>query len=160
MHEFGRWVTSHSWSEVLNASNTSDKANAFYCTVQEAMDIHFPTKVVKLHSQDKPWITPEIKDLIKKRQVAFAKNKIHLWRFLRNKVIRAIDKAKKYFYKNRIQDLKSGWHKGIQLISNKCNQRPLISAPGIEQDDEDAIAEAINNNFASVSQSRPPINPS
>ena len=128
----------------------------------EAIDIHFPTKVIKLHSEDKPWITPEIKELIRKRQVAFAENKKYLWRFLRNKVIRAISEAKKSYYRNRLQNLKStdpaGWHKGIQLITNKSQKRPIISVPGIDQCDEKEIAEAINDRFASVSQSRPPIN--
>ena len=41
------------------------------------------------------------------------------------------------------------------MITNKIKQRPIISAPGIPQNDEKAIAEAINKNFASVSQSRP-----
>jgi len=76
-------------------------------------------------------------------------------------VIRAIDRAKKFYYKDRLQKLKtsdpSGWHKGIQMLCNKIHQKPIISVPGIQQDDEEAIAEAINKNFASVSQSRPPI---
>ncbi|XP_072042942.1 uncharacterized protein [Amphiura filiformis] len=163
VHEFGRWITKHSWTEVLNATSPADKANAFYATVQEAIDLHFPSKVIKLHSEDKPWITPEIKNLIRKRQVAFAEKKMFLWRFLRNKVSRAIDQAKKFYYNDRIQNLKSsdpsGWHKGIQIITNKCQKRPIISVPGVQQNDEKAIARAINDNFASVSQSRPPINP-
>ena len=44
------------------------------------------------------------------------------------------------------------------MITNKGKKRPIISAPGIEQNNEQGIAEAINENFASVSQSRPPIN--
>ncbi|XP_072022450.1 uncharacterized protein [Amphiura filiformis] len=84
IHEFGRWITSHTWDEVLNATSTQDKADAFYFTVHEAIERHFPTKVVKLHTSDKPWITPEIKNLIQKRQVAFAEKKIpppqiHVW---------------------------------------------------------------------------------
>ena len=86
---------------------------------------------------------------------------MHLWCFLRNKVARLIDRRKKFYYKDRIQNLKTcdpaGWHKGIQVITNKKQQSPLISAPGIQQSDEKAIAEAINQNFASVSKSRPPI---
>ena len=162
MHEFGRWITDHTWKEVLNAKSTQDKTDAFYSTVSSAIDTHFPSKVVKLHSSDKPWITPEIKNLIKKRQAAFAEGKTYLWRFLRNKVIRTISQAKKFYYRDRLQNLKnsdpSGWHKGIQMICNKNRQRPIISAPGIPQNDEKAIAEAINLNFASVSQSRPPVN--
>ncbi|XP_072041268.1 uncharacterized protein [Amphiura filiformis] len=108
-------------------------------------------------------ITPEIKNLIRKRQVAFAEKEMFLWRFLRNKVSRAIDQAKKFYYKDRIQNLKSsdpsGWHKGIQLITNKCQKRPIISVPGVQQNDEKAIARAINDHFASVSQNRPPNQP-
>jgi len=40
------------------------------------------------------------------------------------------------------------------MLSNKSHQRPIISVPGIQQNDE----KAINKTFASVSQSRPPIN--
>ena len=161
MYEFGRWITNHSWGEVLNATCTQDKADAFYLSVNSAIETHFPTKMVKIHSSDKPWITPEIKNLIKKRQVAFAEKKTHLWRALRNKVTYTIRQAKKSFYKDRLQKLKtqdpSGWHKGIQLITNKIKQRPIITAPNIPQDDEKAMAEEINKNFASVSQSRPPL---
>ena len=69
----------------------------------------------------------------------------------------AIKQTKKFFYKDRLQKLKtqdpSGWHKGIQMVSNKIEQRPIISAPDIRQNDEKAITvEAINKNFASVSQ--------
>ena len=48
MHEFGRWITNHTWDEVLNATNSVDKTEAFYSTIHEAIDRHFPTKVVKL----------------------------------------------------------------------------------------------------------------
>ncbi|XP_071944695.1 uncharacterized protein [Antedon mediterranea] len=162
IYEFGRWITNHPWYEVLDASSTSDKADAFYTTVQDAIDNHFPTKLIKHHSQDKPWISTEIKDLIRKRQIAFAEKKMFLWRFLRNKVIRIIDQAKKFHYRDRIQNLKSsdpsGWHKGIQLITNKCQLRAIITVPGVQPDDNKAIAEAISNEFASVTQGRPPIN--
>ena len=43
------------------------------------------------------------------------------------------------------------------MIFNKIKQRSIISAPGIPQTDEKAIAEAINKTFASVSQSRSPL---
>ena len=161
MYEFGRWITSYAWEEVLSGNSTQDKADAFYATLNTAIETHFPSKVVKIHSSDKPWITPEMKNLIKKRQTAFTQKKTYLWRFLRNKVKYSIRQAKKSFYKDRLENLKtqdpSGWHKGIQLITNKVRQCPIINAPGISQDDEKAIAEEINKTFASVSQSRPPL---
>ena len=72
MHEFGRWITAHQWEQVLNATSTGEKSDAFYSTINDALDLHFPTKLVKLHTNDKPWITAEIKVLIKKRQVPLA----------------------------------------------------------------------------------------
>jgi hypothetical protein len=159
MHEFGRWITSHKWDEVLNASNTQKKSDAFYATVLKAMDKYLPTKSVRIHTTDKPWITAKIKELIKRRQKAFVEKKMIMWRLLKNKVIRAIEQAKKSYYNNSIQDLKSsdpsGWHRGIQMIVNKHQPRPIISVPGVPLDDEKAIAETINNTFAEVSQSRP-----
>ncbi|XP_033638568.1 uncharacterized protein LOC117299218 [Asterias rubens] len=162
MHEFGRWITAHQWEEVLNATSTGEKSDAFYSTINAALDLHFPTKLVKLHTNDKPWITAEIKVLIKKRQVAFAEKKTFLWRLLHNKVSHAISRAKKSFYQIRLQGLKSsdpsGWHKGIQMITNQTQKPTVISVTGIPQNDDKAIAEGINLDFASVCQSRPPIN--
>ena len=138
-----------------------DKADAFYSTINSVIETHFPTKVVKILSSDKPWITPEIKTLIRKCQIAFAEKETYLWQFLRNKVIYSIRKAKKSFYKDCLENLKthdpSGWHRGIQLISNKIKKKPHHLGSRNSQDDEMAIAEEINKTFSSVSQSRPPL---
>ena len=49
---------------------------------------YLPTKTVKIHQTDKPWITPLIKKLIAKRQAAFAAENTLRWRELRNRVKR------------------------------------------------------------------------
>ena len=119
IHEFGRWITSHSWQEVLSATSTQDKADAFYSAINSAIETHFPTKVVKIHSNDKPWITPEIKTLIRKRQIDFAEKKTYLWRFLRNKVIYSIRKAKRsFFIKTALRILK---HMTLQVGTEVFN---------------------------------------
>ncbi|XP_072041244.1 uncharacterized protein [Amphiura filiformis] len=64
LREFGRWITSHTWTEVTEAANTGDKTSAFYKTLNSAIQHHFPCRKVKLHVHDKPWITPAIKSLI------------------------------------------------------------------------------------------------
>ena len=93
------------------------------------MDRHFPTQVVKLHSTDKPWISPKIKLLIKKRQKALVQKKMYLWRFLRNKIARLLSRAEKFYYKDRIQNLKTcdpaGWHKGIQMVTQQKASVPF-----------------------------------
>ena len=47
IHEFGRWITNHSWQEVLSVMSTQDKADAFYSAINSAIETHFPTKVSK-----------------------------------------------------------------------------------------------------------------
>ena len=42
IHEFGRWITNHSWQEVLSATSTQDKADTFYSTINSAIETHFP----------------------------------------------------------------------------------------------------------------------
>ncbi|CAH1244450.1 FCGBP [Branchiostoma lanceolatum] len=47
-----------------------------------------------MHNKDKPWLKPEIKDMIRRRQKAFSHNKTTLWKYLRNKVNREVKKAR------------------------------------------------------------------
>ena len=44
--------------------------DTFYSTIREAEAKHQPTKAAKING-DKPWMTPEIKELIQKRQRLF-----------------------------------------------------------------------------------------
>jgi hypothetical protein len=50
---------------------------------------------VKRNIADKPWITPEIKNLIKDRKKAFHSNNAPLWPLLKNKVQLEISEKKK-----------------------------------------------------------------
>ena len=48
------------------------KTDALYSVLNMGIDLYLPTKTVKIHQRDKPWITPLIKKLISQRQAAFA----------------------------------------------------------------------------------------
>ena len=47
-----------------------------------------PERSVKIHVEDCPWITKDLKRLILQRQKAFTAGKMSLFKFLRNKVNR------------------------------------------------------------------------
>ncbi len=47
-----------------------------------------PSKLVKLHTDDTPWVTPYFKDLIRNRQKALKENNIPLFKLYRNRVNR------------------------------------------------------------------------
>ena len=68
--ELGRYFNSIDWS-VLESANCEDQARLFDGLVNIGLDIIMPIKYSKLHVNDPPWVTPEFKYLIKRRQEAF-----------------------------------------------------------------------------------------
>ncbi|CAH1245962.1 RET [Branchiostoma lanceolatum] len=121
LRSFGQWITQYQWDDVLEAQGTQNKTSTFYRILTQAIDTHFPSKVVKTHAQDKPWISPVIKNAIKLRHRAFEEQDWATWRTLRNKVQRAIKRAKSEFYRNRVQKLKkenpSAWYKELKVLT-------------------------------------------
>ena len=106
IREFGAWITQFDWSQVLETEGTIAKTDTFYELLQKGIDTHFPTREIKMHISDKPWMSSKTKDLIRRRQEVFDPSRPWLWRFYRNKVQRAITSDKKEFYHNRVQRLK------------------------------------------------------
>ena len=88
-------------------ANVDDLPTSFSSSVVQAIDRIFPAKLVKRHHTDKPWITPTIKSLIRDRQKAFHSGNIPLWQSLRRKIHHEIERRKKSFYKNNVQQLKT-----------------------------------------------------
>ena len=72
LNAFRHWVGSRDWFANVDPDSSVDiLAEHFTLQVLNPIDLHFPLKQVKVHETDKPWITPYIKDLVKKRQKAF-----------------------------------------------------------------------------------------
>ncbi|CAH1237826.1 CTBS [Branchiostoma lanceolatum] len=110
---------------------------------------------------DKPWITPAIKDMIRKRQQAFHSRTEDVWKRLRNKVIRDIKLAKKKHYVDKIQQLKvenpATWYKELKTMCNIVKPPCVIHVPDVDPTDHKAVADAINKHLASISQQSPPV---
>ena len=71
------------------------------------MDCFLPTKTVKLHEKDKPWVTPEFKKIIEARQKAFHGGKSSHYRRLRNQVNRETKKVRSTFLEKKIGTVKA-----------------------------------------------------
>ncbi|KAI8502591.1 hypothetical protein Bbelb_192930 [Branchiostoma belcheri] len=158
---FGQWITTYDWEEVLNAPDTQSKTDAFYDKVHSKLEEHFPTKTIKMHCNDKPWLTPEIKNLVQQRQKAFANKQDNTWRGLRNKIQRKINKAKKRFYKTKIQALRKDnpaqWYRGIKTMLNTRAKELILQVDGVHPENPKAIADAINDVLSQVTRSLPPL---
>ncbi len=161
INSFGTWIQSVDWHTILQDKSTQEKANVFYDMLDQAMTTCFPEKKTRGHSNDKNWITPYIKTLIRKRQKAFASGNVHEWRTLRNKVKREVEKAKQSYYTSRIRNLQKveprKWHSEIKKVTKSCQAELKLDVPGVDDHDEKGKADAINSMFASVSDGIPPL---
>ena len=133
IREFGTWITHYDWVEVHKHDSVTEKADAFYETLHQRLHRHFPTREVKTHVADKPWMTPKTKALIRRRQGVFDHSRPALWRFYRNKVNRAIKSDKHEYYNNRVEILKKSnpaqWYRHIRVMTTKNKQQPIILPP-------------------------------
>ncbi|XP_072037054.1 uncharacterized protein [Amphiura filiformis] len=161
IREFGLWIQGHDWSNVLTASTTQLKANALYRSLHDAIDSHFPLATLKVHSNNKPWMTQKIKSLVKDRQKAFAAHDVERYKMLRNKVQRAIKKSKVDYYANRVRNLQATeprkWHQQIRSMTRNTKSELSIPISGVSDDDHGTIANTINDQFVSISSNIPPL---
>ena len=159
MREFGQWITIYDWSEVYSVKDPQSKCDVMYKTLYKAIDNHFPKRKVKMHPEDKPWITDDIKALIDKRQQMFASGN-RRWKSVRNLIIRKIAVAKKNYYHDRIQNLKTdnpaAWYREIKFITSGRIVNPTLAPPpGVDPSDVSAVAESINRHFTSIAADMP-----
>ena len=62
---FGRWMTTKDWAPVMEKTSCEDKFQHFLSELKEAIDIYLPEKTVTIHQNDRPWMTKELKLMIK-----------------------------------------------------------------------------------------------
>ena len=120
---FGGWITSFSWDEVFSLDRCEKKFDLFYRIMSDAVNRFLPLKSFRVHSSDKPWISPKIKFLVARRQHVlnrFGKNS-HAFKMWRNKVQRAITSAKKFYYDTKVKGLKDSnvkkWWKEVKNLA-------------------------------------------
>ena len=109
LREFGRWITSHLWTEFYSAHSCQDKFEIFQHTITDALDRFCPVQVSRIHRSDKPWMTSKIKSWIAKRQRMLGRFGSHSngYRLWRNKVANAISTCKHSLYTNKVKNLKN-----------------------------------------------------
>lgn len=158
---FGRWATTHDWfSELDPTATVDDLTTSFTSHFEQAIDRIFPSKMVKCHHSDKPWVTPAIKTLIRDRQKAFHSGNSLLWHSLRRKVQYEIAERKKSFYKNKVQHLRHTdsrrWWKMVNKMSGKPEKtKPFSLERNGEPLNDEQLASALNEFYVSVNADIP-----
>ena len=147
---------------MLNISGTDEKVNTFLHITNNMIAEYFPERTVRMHSKDKPFMTPKIKRLISKRNMAFKRNNTERVKNLRSQISAEIGKAKIFFYENKVgPNLKNrpkSWWKVIKRLIGKKSAKATMVDPstGLLMDDKQSAC-FINHFFANLTKDYPKV---
>ena len=165
IRDMGKWLVSYNWDSVINAETAHKKAEILQTILLEKLDFYLPEKIVKFTSEDQVWITPEIKEISRKKsREFFKKRKSQNWETLNNQFEEKCAIARVSYYTNIVNDLTDSdpgqWYSKLkrmtsydQLKSEQVNVLNICDLSKVEQ------AETIAENFAKISNEYEPIDP-
>ena len=143
---------------MFHSQSCDDQFNIFTDTINEIVETSLPLRRVKTDCSDKPWITPEIKPLIAKRQRAWSRGNVSTFKRYRNMV-----NARNSYYNKNIADVqqfnpKQWWSavKKIAGLSTPKMSKTLIYNDCTYQGED--LANLFNDKFVAVGSSLPPLN--
>ena len=128
--KFKNDLSNLTWDNVLSSRDPNTSYNNFIEIFSVLFHDNFPliTKIIKLKDLQKPYITPEIKNLIinkNKLQKKFSKRPLSFgdeYRQVRNLVNAEVRKAKSEYYKSKLEDC-AGDAKSVWKVINNVLKR-------------------------------------
>ena len=90
------------YGAIFRLDSCADQYSYYQTVICNLMEICFPTKIVRRHTADKPWVTDWFRDLVRKGQRAHMSGDLNQAKILRNEVNRAASKLKYNFYQTQI----------------------------------------------------------
>ena len=130
------------------------------------IDKYFPIVAVISSKNDKEWITPKIKTLIAERQKAHHNKNFYVRDTLARNVRQEIKKAKVNYNESKSEKFTSSnskeWYNHLSKIINNGKRDNIIfnNVPELVGKTTDEITDIVNNHFAEICQSYPPIDES
>ena len=120
-------LTGRYWSQLTARAKLEDLVNT-------GLNIVMPIKYSKLYVNDPPWVTPEFKSLIKRRQEAFTSGDKTVFNQYRNTVNRQRKILRRRYFESKVNHLKkskpSQWWSSVKRIagmSPACGSEELLS---------------------------------
>ena len=154
---FSKFIENETWSDIYNVADANQMAEHFQKKLLENYLECFPTKSVKVCTEDKPWITKEVKTLHRQMTREYYKNKkSKKWSDLKEKFSAKCKNDKEKYYENTVADLKTSnpgkWYSKVKRMSGQNDNHnqeicveELIGMSNKEQ------AEAIAQHYSSIS---------
>ena len=164
---FGEWIVRETWDGVKDHISVTEQAKQFEDLLNEKLQIFCPLKEMKLSSQDKLFITAELKRIDRQKNREYLKRGrsekyLNLKKIFETKYKIA---SEKYLKKNldSLRDAKPGQAfsvlKRLGSQPGVCLDGSTFTLPEHENESltEQQSAERIADHFASISQEFPPL---
>ena len=153
---------------INNFEDVNDQFNDFYYKLEGCVERHAPLKKLKpkeIKLKQKPWISTELKKMIKLKNKYFQRKKRQpnnvslnrLYNLFRNKVNRELKKSKKNYYsqyfKENSNNTKKVWEGIKSIINTKNPNSTAINQLKVKNkiiDNPKDIAETINTFFTNI----------
>ena len=152
----GRYLSSIDWSVLDNLVSCQSKLDFFTNILKAGIDTIMPLKTVRIHINDAPWMTAQLKDLINCRQKALAQGNQALFKFYRNRVNTERKFCRANYYQSKVKEYEGTnprlwWSKCKRLCG--MTRKPsdiaaqLLPNENITPSDRLQLANDINNAF-------------
>ena len=164
MKKFSEFISSHHWTEVLLEQDIDMKVTNFHNTIRNKLDEYLPEKSVMVSCLDKKWMSPQLKNLLRKIQREFyKKRKSRKWKKLKKKYKQLKKKTVRNFYTNFVDELKvsnpSKWYTMAKRLGAEVNHTDNeLKVECLNGLDNQQSAEKIAEFFSKVSQEYSPLN--
>ena len=170
LRKFGQWIVTEGWEEVKANLTPSKQIEVFQNIVFDKLNQFCPEKSFRVSSQDKPWVTAELKSLHRSKSREYVKN----GKSLKYKELAKLFKrkykseAEKYLRKNldELMECKPGQAysvlKRMGARPGDCTDSHTFTLPGHEAENLSPAqsAERIAEYFSQISQEFPPLDTS
>lgn len=148
--------------EVIENDDAEKQIETFQDTLFSIFEDSFPLKTRIISSRNEPFFTDELQRLRKKKCKEFNKHrKSSKYISLENIYKKKLLKAKKTFYNQKVQHLKSAnprqWYRQLKKIMKYDEAEEKIEVDSIKHLSDHDQAEQISNNFAQISNEYDPL---
>ena len=143
-------------------NNCNDMLAYFYNVVLSLLDTYLPMQRIRVRCDDKPWVNDFLRELIRRRQYAWAHGNTAEYNKLRNKVQRTTRSLKNQYYNKCVSGLRQNcprkWWSGIKKITRQHKPSCLSNIARTKYDgDLNLLANDINSFLYSVSSDLEPL---
>ena len=131
MLKYNMEMKSHDWESVYSATSAHEKAFNFQAESVKIVEKCFPSKKIKVSSDDRPWWNPQLQNLHRRKQRVYRSERKSLkWSCLENKFKTMMKLAKKNFYAKMINELvekdQNQWYSQFKRLTNQGKLETVV----------------------------------